>query len=96
MGPGSPIRLWRGAGSSCSPKAVTAGAAEDPMVLGRPWMVGDLGSRSSEEDVFSKAAASSSSRPVRQVAPQPQAGVVSGAALYGRRSFKAFDAQALP
>ena len=96
MGPGSPIRLWRGAGSSCSPKAVTAGAAEDPMVLGRTLMVGDLGSSSSEEDVFSKAAASSSSRHVRQVAPQPQAGVVSEAALYGRRSFKAFDAQALP
>ena len=70
MGPGSPIRVWRGARSSCSPKAVTAaGAAEDPMVLGRPLMVGDLGSSSSEENVSSKAAASSSSRPVGQVAP---------------------------
>ncbi|CAE7350592.1 unnamed protein product [Symbiodinium sp. CCMP2592] len=84
MGPGSPVKIWRGAAKICSPKA-SARAAEDPTVFGRPLMVGDLGSSSSEEGA-SQAAASSSSRPVRKVAPKAEALVkplVSEAASYG-------------
>ena len=91
MGPGSPVRIWKGAANICSPKAVaSARAAEEPTVFGRPLMVGDLGSSSSEE-CASKAAASSSSRPVRKVATEAQDGVtrapkplvVSEGASYG-------------
>ncbi|CAE7301807.1 unnamed protein product [Symbiodinium microadriaticum] len=81
----------KGAANICSPKAVaSARAAEEPTVFGRPLMVGDLGSSSSEE-CASKAAASSSSRPVRKVATEAQDGVtrapkplvVSEGASYG-------------